>query len=77
MGSQLKITHPNNYIVGALPGQGVVVPQQFGGLGIPGAGAPAADGNVYAPGFGPNADHQEQEFIQAALAAMASGVPPS
>ena len=67
MGCQLKITHPNNYIVGALPGMsGAPVVLQPG----------AAGGPAYAAGFGPDADPQQQEFMAAAMAAMGAGIPP-
>ena len=64
MGCQLKICHPNNYVVGALPGMGTAL------------ATTDQNGAAYAPGFGPDADPQQQEFMQAALAAMASGAPP-
>ena len=63
MGCQLKICHPNNYVVGALPGMGTAL------------ATTDQNGAAYAPGFGPDADPQQQEFMQAALAAMASGAP--
>ena len=63
MGCQLKICHPNNYVVGALPGMGTALATLD------------QNGVAYAPGFGPDADPQQQEFMQAALAAMATGAP--
>ena len=81
MGCQLKICHPNNYVVGALPGTGPTLPPQYamamGGVGMPDGSQPTVDANAsYAPGYGPAAAAANDEFINAALAAMASGAPP-
>ena len=88
MGCQLKICHPNNYVVGALPGTGPTLPAQYAAAGMLGQvgmppGAGGAEGGVaaqpgasYAPGYGPDAAAGNEEFINAALAAMASGNPP-
>ncbi|KAK7242462.1 splicing factor U2AF [Aureococcus anophagefferens] len=88
MGCQLKICHPNNYVVGALPGTGPTLPAQYAAAGMLGQvgmppGASGAEGGVaaqpgasYAPGYGPDAAAGNEEFINAALAAMASGNPP-